>query len=98
MEFIRQGDVILKKTDNIKGKQEKKKDTILAYGEVTGHKHQLNGLILESVFKNQRFVELIDDGTLVHEEHDKVEVPKGKYEVLIQRETDLAGEVRQVMD
>ena len=35
----RQGDVLISKTKKIQGK--KKKDLILAYGEVTGHRHEL---------------------------------------------------------
>ena len=35
----RQGDVIIKKVNGVKGK--KKDDLILAYGEITGHRHKL---------------------------------------------------------
>ena len=31
-------------------------------------------------------------------EHDTLQIPKGIYEVVIQRELDLVGEVRKVID
>ena len=97
-EFIRQGDVCLFKVDNIEGKTEKKDGTILAYGEVTGHKHLLSGQILESISETERFIEVLDIAKLTHEEHNSLDIPKGKYKVLLQREVDLLGEVRQVID
>lgn len=97
-DWIRHGDVILQKTEKVLGKQEKAEETILAEGEVTGHAHRLSGSLLVSEFEGQRFVELEDDGVLSHEEHDPLTIPRGKYQVLLQREVDLAGEVRQVMD
>ncbi len=98
MKWLRQGDVILKKVSKTMGERKRVGDSILAWGEVSGHKHVLKGQALELVSKDKRFVELERPAELVHEEHDTVQVPKGKYEVMIQREVDLVGEVRQVMD
>lgn len=97
-EWIRHGDVVLKKVSNVKGKQHLKKDLVLAEGEVTGHFHTLKGQCLESVYADERFIELEQDLELEHREHDTLNVPKGKYQVLLQREVDMLGEVRQVMD
>lgn len=98
-EWIRHGDVILKKVDNIKGKGIKKKSEVLAEGEVTGHFHNLvSNQMLVSEHEGQKFVELTEPGNLTHQEHDTLEIPEGKYQVLIQREVDLVGETKQVMD
>jgi len=99
VEWIRNGDVILTKVSEIKGKQVMKQEEILAEGEVTGHFHRLQSKqMLVSEQDGQRFVELKEDGKLTHQEHDTLIIPSGKYQVLIQREVDLLGEVRQVMD
>lgn len=52
MEVIRHGDVILRKVTidpaaQKKGRKETKKRQVLALGEITGHKHVLNGSMLE---------------------------------------------------
>ena len=97
--MIRQGDVLLvpivKMPEDVK-----EKNKILAYGEVTGHKHQFLSEQV-SVFKskeNKQFVTADADVELVHEEHNVVQVPKGIYEVIIQREFDIADNIRQVLD
>ena len=96
---IRQGDVLLVKIDKLPTNLVKK-DRIIAYGEVTGHKHQfLSNQV--SVFKNkdeQQYVDVQQKAILQHEEHAHLEIPKGVYQVIIQRELDLLGEVRQVLD
>jgi hypothetical protein len=104
-ELIRQGDVLLKKINKIP-KEVKLQDNsnnneiILAFGEKTFHKHRLicNKPILDIKTIGKRYVSLQDDGILSHEEHAKLNIPKGEYEVVIQREFDLLGAVRSVMD
>lgn len=100
MKWIRHGDVILEKVNDIpKGKKKEVKSIVLAEGEVTGHKHILSGeQILVTENKDSRFIETLSDTKLVHEEHNTLDIPKGQYKVYIQREVDLANEVRQVMD
>lgn len=98
MRWIRHGDVVLQEVESVKGKQKKVRQCILAEGEVTGHFHKLSGQILESVQADERFIELETDSVLTHEEHDTLTIPKGKYKVMLQREVDMLGEVRQVMD
>ena len=98
MKLIRQGDVLLKEVKEIKGQKQKQKDVVLAEGEVTGHKHTLMGQVLVSEFEGNKYVELTEDSVLTHQEHDTLEIPKGKYQIILQREVDLLGEIRQVMD
>lgn len=93
---VRQGDVFLIKIEKLPTKLQKK-DNILALGEVTGHKHSVQGSV--QVFKNPttnvQYVE--GEGVLTHDEHGKIAIPKGTYEVRIQREYS-PQETRQVMD
>ena len=78
----------------------KEKNKILAEGEATGHMHRFESpqaLVFADSNGNQ-FVDLKEKSSLIHEEHSQIAVPKGKYKVVIQREVDLLGKVRQVMD
>ena len=96
---IRQGDVMLVKIDKLPNNVTEKDKTI-AYGEVTGHSHRFENEAV-TVFKDAKDVQYVDvqqESTLIHEEHAHAQVPKGIYEVRIQREVDLLGEVRQVAD
>lgn len=99
-----QGDIILEKIDKLPVKGLMKKDKILAYGEVTGHKHQFQPeLKTVQVFKDTtqetQFVDVqSDQAELCHEDHANIMIPKGVYEVRVQREVDMVEGVRQVMD
>ncbi len=101
-EVIRHGDVILETVFEIEGDVQRdvliKASSVLAEGEVTSHKHVLNGQHLLSKVGSVQYVELMEEGQLSHEEHDTLTIPKGMYRVVIQREVDLLGEVRQVQD
>jgi hypothetical protein len=63
---------------------------VLAYGEVTGHAHVIDAPESEAVQlsdkDNQRFLRLMSDANLVHEEHDTISVPKGTYRVIQQEQ------------
>lgn len=63
---------------------------VLAYGEVTGHAHVIDAPEDEAVQlsdkDNQRFLSLMSDANLVHEEHDTIKVPKGTYRVVQQEQ------------
>jgi hypothetical protein len=98
----RQGDVLLVKTRSTERKSlvaATKGSRVLAYGEVTGHKHVLSGDRAE-FYDNQGtvLVNLPVGGELVHEEHSAIQLPKGTYKVVLQREHDLVQGVRAVMD
>jgi hypothetical protein len=97
--IYRQGDVLIKKVDEIP-KNLKKKNNILAYGEVIGHKHQFVNQNVTTLVNNQeqQYIDVQQDSILQHEEHDNITIEKGKYIVIQLREVDLLGEVRQVLD
>lgn len=102
MKIYRQGDVLLKEVKYIPVKQEvAKEEKVLAWGEVTGHKHLMKGKNLRFFQEQEQvFVDVPEkaQASVVHEEHAEIQVPVGKYEVIIQREFDLVEGIRQVMD
>ena len=87
---------------------------IVAFGEVTGHTHQVNmanmlkeaGVTLHMGYNREAgrhvpdgFVVQNEDVILTHEEHDPLELPPGKYIVRIVREFDhIAGRSTYVAD
>lgn len=63
-------------------------DTILAYGEVTGHAHRIDARAKVSLWDAgaQRYLVVESESApLTHEEHGRIDLPKGVYEVRIQR-------------
>ena len=128
MEKYQQGDVVMFKVDeeyftnNTKNGDEYKshykggkvQHAIVAFGEVTGHKHQVNmkdmakeaGVTLSMGYNRKAGVD-VPEGfvvhnevvTITHEEHDPVKLPPGYYIVNIVKEFDhIAGRSRNVAD
>jgi hypothetical protein len=92
-QIIRQGDVLVVPCDSIPAKaQPGARDAgrvVLAWGEVTGHRHQIadRGATLLSVSENERFLRIVGSGaTLQHEEHGAIAIAPGTYRVVRQRE------------
>lgn len=98
MKCIRQGDVFLKEVEKIP--KLPKKNNVLALGEMTGHSHRFktNQVLCYGELEKQSFINVKQDSELIHEDHANLIVPKGKYEVIIQREFDIVEGIRQVMD
>lgn len=102
MFYKSQGDVNFVATEKAAPKDAKKRESrILAFGEVTGHKHQ--------VIEEDAVVLVREDGsmylsapsgaTITHEEHAPVTLPQGDYEVTIDREFDYSQHMqRNVVD
>jgi hypothetical protein len=93
--LYRQGDVLLRRTHSkAKGKPVARDDRgriVLAEGEVTGHAHAIadrEAELLHDADTERRFLEVLAEGgvDLLHEEHRTMTLPKGTYEVVIQRE------------
>ena len=128
MEKYQQGDVVMfkvnedyfnkntRKGDEYKAGYQggKNQHAIVAFGEVTGHKHQVNmkdmveeaGVTLSMGYNSQAGVD-VPEGfavidapvTITHEEHDPVKLPPGYYMVRIVREFDhIAGRSQYVAD
>ncbi len=88
---IRQGDVLLKSTDNIKG--HKLPHLTLAEGEVTGHSHRISKGQAELYQKGDiLYLKVLSEtATLTHEEHKAIPIPQGNWRVKIQREYEPKG-------
>lgn len=109
MEFgmIRQGDILLAPVEGADPPPSRTvhQEVVLAEGEVTGHAHRLSGAeVLDWSIDGQRYVRVNGDapGSLRHEDHDPVAAPvvppNVTYRVIRQREWDLSGEWRPVVD
>ena len=104
MSYVRHGDVLLRPVESVEGSEVKHTGSYpLAFGEVTGHSHQLRVKDPKDmkVFQvgEKLFVQLMEVGELTHEEHHKVLVQPGTYERTMEREYDYAMEsMRNVID
>lgn len=70
---------------------EKSKDYCLAYGEVTGHAHRVTSgdFDLRQCPKTHvKYLRVITESFLKHEEHSPIVIPPGTYRIGIQREYD----------
>ena len=97
--FYQQGDVIVEKTNQIKGK--KLDHSILASGEVTGHHHQITeGEVELYDHEGTLFLRVNSESAiLTHQEHKPITLPKGDFIVRRVREYDhFAEETKQVRD
>lgn len=107
MKYWRQGDVCIIPIDAMpSGLTPVERDdgaVVLAYGEVTGHKHQIRELDVElfapgeASVMAERFLRVGETSLLIHEEHATIALPPGEYEVRHQREYS-PEDLRQVAD
>jgi hypothetical protein len=92
--IYRQGDVLLRAVDRIPPHstpiEREAGRIVLAHGEVTGHAHAIDAPETEAIFlstdEQARFLRLVSDVDLTHEEHAPIRLPAGTYEVVLQRE------------
>lgn len=87
----RQGDLLIRRIDDIPSEVSVMNDKVLAHGEVTGHKHQMLATqVMRSAEKDIKiqYLEIVDPDTLVHEEHASITFEPGNYQVVHQREFD----------
>jgi hypothetical protein len=92
----RQGDVLLIAVDAVPGRAvpvpRDQGEVVLAYGEVTGHRHAIAEphaelLTLPDEEMERRFLRIVgEQARLLHEEHDPITLPPGIYQVVRQRE------------
>jgi len=106
MIVLRHGDLLLKSDEGIvipKGSKSLKTD-VLAEGEATGHTHRLVGQaqILEHQAADgtvEKFVDAKQDSQLVHQGHNTIDIPKGVYRVVQEREFDVIEQMsKEVYD
>lgn len=106
MLVFRQGDVLIRqrKAERPESATPIARDgaaVILAYGEVTGHSHQILErdvtFWLPEGLSGVRILDVPTGATVRHDEHDPIELPAGTYDVFIQTEYS-PQELRQVLD
>jgi hypothetical protein len=68
---------------------------VLALGEATGHAHAVSAtdaaLVADAAELDRRFLRIVTDAVLTHEEHGPIPLPPGLYQVVRQREYVLGG-------
>jgi hypothetical protein len=100
------GDVILTKSHAPDGFESMTRilDSCLAYGEATGHAHQIFGApehydLRECPKTKTRHLRVVEPVMLKHQEHSPFILPPGEYRIGIQREYDPFEKlVRRVAD
>ena len=98
-QILRHGDLLLKTVKDIPEKAVKIGTDTLQEGEVTGHRHRLKGDFDILIENNQKFVNAKSELELVHEEHNTIQIPIGKYVLFQEREFDLFDELyKEVLD
>lgn len=103
--LIQQGDVLLNKIDEFpKGLKRVKKDRrglVLAEGEATGHCHAIKKVEDAVLYEKDGtlYLRVNKKTDLKHEEHNKIELSPGNYQIGIVQEYDhFEEEARDVMD
>jgi len=92
--MYRQGDVLVVEVSEIPDNKKKierddKGRLILAEGEATGHAHAIHASHAKMYAAGiGMFLILKKAAELLHEEHGKIDLPPGKYQVIRQREYD----------
>lgn len=95
MTLYRQGDVLIRRLSRLpKGSKAVKTQgrIVLAYGEVTGHAHAIaDPGVAEFSLENagaavRRFLKVVSEAHVRHEEHAPIALPPGLYEIVQQRE------------
>lgn len=95
MKIFRQGDVLIRQIKSLPkaAKDITPKDRIvLAYGEVTGHAHAIapgearEFSMADAANATRRFLSVVKEATVRHEEHASIPLPPGIYEIVQQRE------------
>ena len=85
MKIYRQGDVLIRQIKEIPKKSKKLNHRILAYGEATGHKHELiTGDLYDA--DGVLFFSIAAETDLIHQEHEPITIPAGDYEAVRQKE------------
>lgn len=91
MNIFRQGDLAITPINKLPENLKIIKNPVLAYGETTGHKHQLlertenQFQVLEDSAGNT-YLQINQPTDLIHEEHKTITIEKGLYFVVHERE------------
>lgn len=105
-EQVRHGDLLLEKRSDLTPEEiaenaTPRQDGVLAFGEATGHSHQVEGGQVLETEDGSRYAIVGEESEaqVTHEEHDTIELDAGVYEVNNQQEWDIeTGDQRRVVD
>lgn len=91
----RHGDVIIREVEKIPtgAIEQKTEKIILAYGEVTGHAHRISeGVGHLFNFDDKTYLKITSErAALTHEEHKRIDLPQGDFEIIIQKDYEPKG-------
>lgn len=105
-DIVVHGDVVVQRIEKLPDgfdSYKRQEDNTVAWGEMTGHVHQLSGEDIEvrvdpGNFAN-RFIKIAKEALLEHQEHEKITLPPGVYKSFLQQEYDpFTKKLRQVQD
>lgn len=94
--MYRHGDILIKKIEKLEENLEVV-ENVLAEGKATGHSHKIKGAKVYLDKNGNRFIKVAKKAILTHEEHAEIQIEKGIYAVIRQREYTPQG-LRQVQD
>ena len=100
--IFRHGDILIREVESIPKSVIPINTKILAEGEQTGHHHKLIGSFQifqenDSLSQN-RFLEIMEETTLTHQEHHQITIPVGKYVVVHERQHNPLAQVERVQN
>jgi hypothetical protein len=87
--LYRHGDVLIRRVERLPHHAQARIGTTLAHGEVTGHSHRFAQPDTVQLWErgDELFVEVkTSSAALIHEEHQRIDLPQGFYRVWKQRE------------
>jgi len=98
-ELWRHGDVVLERVEDgceLGSPIESKRSVVLAEGEATGHSHRIDSSFDARLYSdpsndNAKILVLVRPSDLMHEEHQTIQLPPGKYRVRIKRQYSPEG-------
>lgn len=98
--YFRHGDVHIVAIDSIPKDAKATKETVLEYGELTGHAHRLDeGEATIYMKAEKKYLRVVQPTNLRHEEHHTKVIPPGDYEIRRTLETDhMTRVIRQIAD
>jgi hypothetical protein len=100
MPLYRHGDVLLTTIPSIPDDARPLGGNVLVRGEATGHAHRIEDPRSVELYRSGDFLYvrvLAAHAALVHEEHARIDLPRGTYRVWQQREY-APGAIRRVID
>ena len=96
--LFRQGDIYIESVRCLPEGAIKQFSTVLADGELTGHRHRILDFRTACIFqaRDEIFIDVVAErAAIVHEEHGTIELNRGVYRVWRQREYDPRATLRR---